>query len=266
MPIERLNGIDVYFERAGAGERLLFFNGSGASIATTEPMLAPFRARFEVLVHDQRGLGRTAVAASPPSMADYAADAAALLDHVGWDRCRVVGVSFGGMVAQEFAVTWPARVERLALVCTSPGGPAPSYPLHELALLRASERASQYLTLLDTRFSPAWLADHPGDQMLVDAMTQRTTADKSADALRGELEQLQARACHDVTDRLDAITCPTLVASGRYDGIASPANGRYIAQRVPRAEYREYQGGHTFWIQDRQALPDILDFLDFLAA
>ena len=55
-------------------------------------------------------------------MAQYAADAAALLDHVGWDRCAVVGVSFGGMVAQEFAVTCPERITRLALVCTSPGG------------------------------------------------------------------------------------------------------------------------------------------------
>ncbi len=69
-------------------------------------------------------------------MADYAADALALLDAVGWDTCRVVGVSFGGMVAQELAVTAPERVERLALCCTSPGGVGgASYPLQELAAL-----------------------------------------------------------------------------------------------------------------------------------
>ena len=67
-------------------------------------------------------------------MAQYAADAAALLDHVGWATSAVVGVSFGGMVAQEYAVTFPERVIRLALVCTSAGGAGkPSYPLHELA-------------------------------------------------------------------------------------------------------------------------------------
>ena len=77
-------------------------------------------------------------------MADYAADALALLDHVGWDRARVVGVSFGGMVAQELAVTAPERVERLALLCTSPGGAGgASYPLHELAALPEAERAAQ---------------------------------------------------------------------------------------------------------------------------
>ena len=76
-------------------------------------------------------------------MADYAADAAALLDHVGWDTCRVVGVSFGGMVAQELAVTSPERVERLALLCTSPGGASgASYPLHELAALPTDERVA----------------------------------------------------------------------------------------------------------------------------
>ena len=78
-------------------------------------MLDPFTERFDVVAHDQRGLGKTSIPPGPYEMADYAADAAALLDHVGWDSCRVVGMSFGGMVAQEFAVTWPERVERLAL-------------------------------------------------------------------------------------------------------------------------------------------------------
>ena len=81
-----------------------------------------FAKRFDVVAHDQRGLGRTEIPPTPYTMADYAADAMALVDHVGWDRCRVVGISFGGMVAQEIAVTWPERVERLALLCTSPGG------------------------------------------------------------------------------------------------------------------------------------------------
>ena len=55
-------------------------------------------------------------------MADYAADAAGLIEQLGWDSCLVIGFSFGGMVAEEFAVTWPAPVERLALCCTSAGG------------------------------------------------------------------------------------------------------------------------------------------------
>ncbi len=137
------NGIELYYERRGEGRRLLFLNGSGATLATTALIIDPFRARFDVVAHDQRGLGRSAHPPEPYTMADYAADAAGLLDAVGWETCAVFGLSFGGMVAQELAVTWPERIERLALSCTSPGGPdMASYPLHELAGLPAEERAA----------------------------------------------------------------------------------------------------------------------------
>jgi 3-oxoadipate enol-lactonase len=72
---------------------------------------------------------------------------------------------------------------------------------------------------------------------------------------------MQARTGHDVWDRLPRITCPTLVAAGRYDGIAPPANAEAIASQVPGAELRLYEGGHAFFAQDPQAFPDILDFL-----
>src|SRR6478735_778617 len=154
MPVVAANGIELYYERQGSGPRLLFFNGSGATLRTSGALLLkPFTSRFEVVAHDQRGLGQTSVPDGPYTMADYAADGAALLDAVGWDTCRVFGVSFGGMVAQEFAVTYPSRVERLALACTSPGGAGgSSYPLHELASMPASERASLAMTLMDARW------------------------------------------------------------------------------------------------------------------
>jgi pimeloyl-ACP methyl ester carboxylesterase len=221
-----------------------------------------FADRFDVVAHDQRGLGRTGIPPGPYTMADYAADAAALLDHLEWETCRVVGVSFGGMVAQEFAVTWPERIERLALVCTSPGGAGgASYPLHELVDLPAAERAAIGMRILDSRFTPEWLAEHPSDRALAEMMAARHDAPRSAEERRGEAEQLAARRLHDVSARLSAVTCPTLVACGRYDGIAPPANGEWIASRIPGAELRMFEGGHAFFIQDPQALPDIRDFL-----
>ncbi len=71
-----------------------------------------------------------------------------------------------------------------------------------------------------------------------------------------------ARRGHDVFDRLPRITCPTLVASGRYDGIAPPENGAAIADRIPGAVLRLYEGGHAFFAQDPAAFRDILDHLD----
>ncbi len=225
-------------------------------------MLTPIVARFDVLAHDQRGLGLTDVPAGPYSMADYAADAVALIDEVGWDTCRVVGISFGGMVAQELAVSAPERVERLALCCTSPGGAGgASYPLEDLAALPLEERTALGSRLLDTRFDVEWLASHPGDRGLVEMMAARRDNSKTAEQIRGEAEQLGARAHHDVTDRLHLVTAPTLVAAGRHDGIAPPANSEAIAQRIPNADFRLYEGGHAFFAQDPRAFPEILDFL-----
>ena len=196
-------------------------------------------------------------------MGDYAADAAGLLDAVGWDTCAVFGLSFGGMVAQELAVTWPGRIERLALACTSPGGPdLASYPLHELVDLPPEERAAVGARVLDTRFTPEWLAEHPADRGLAEMMAARYTAVKSEETLRGEAAQLDARRGHDVRDRLGAIRCPTLVACGRFDGIAPMVNSEAIAARVPGAVLRAYEGGHAFFGQDATAIPDILDFID----
>jgi pimeloyl-ACP methyl ester carboxylesterase len=254
--------VRIHFERRGQGPRLLFFNGSLSTLATSEPLIAPFTERFEVVAHDQRGLGSTSVPDGSWSMADYADDAAALLDHVGWSSCRVIGVSFGGMVAQEFAVTWPERVERLALLCTSPGGRGgASYPLHELAKLPPDEQKAVGLRILDTRFTDEWLAEHPADRGLAEMLAARRDATKTPDQERGETEQLRARSMHDVCDRLAEIDCPTLVAAGRYDGIAPPENAEFMAAHVPGAELRLYEGGHAFFAQDERALPDVMTFL-----
>ena len=263
MPTARVNGIDVYYEHSGEGRRLLFFNGSGASLESTGPMIDPYRARFEVLVHDQRGLGRSEIPTGPYTMKDYAADAVALLDFVGWSSCRVMGISFGGMVAQEFAVTVPHRVERLALACTSPGGAGgSSYPLHELGPLDDPARSDRMLSILDTRFTPEYLASHPADQAVAAMYAARSKMEKSAERLRGESEQLLARSSHDVMDRLPNVACPTLVAAGRYDGIAPLANSEAIVGGIPDSELRIYEGGHVFFLQDGRAITDVVDFLD----
>ena len=261
MPTARLNGIDVYYERRGDGPPVLFLNGSGATLDGMRVLLDVFVDRVDLVAHDQRGMGRTEIPPGPYTMADYAADAVALLDHVGWDRARVVGISFGGMVAQELAVTFPDRVEKLALLCTSPGGPLPSYPLHEIAELPEAERTAAYLPIIDRRFTPEWLADHESDRNLVAMLAARQQAEKSDDARRGEAEQLVARSGHDVLDRLDRVTAPTLIAAGRFDGIAPLPNSEAIAARIPQAELRVYEGGHAFFAQDGKALPEVLDFL-----
>ena len=176
MPFAPIRDIRMYYELGGdptSGRRLLLVGGSGGDLRQQPSAFeGPLAADFELLAFDQRGLGQTDRPDRPYSMADYAADALALLDHVGWDRCRAYGVSFGGMVAQELAVTAPERVERLVLACTSPGGAGgASYPLDELLDRPADEAAGQQLRLLDTRGEDA------GElmQQIAKAMAQRRT-------------------------------------------------------------------------------------------
>jgi 3-oxoadipate enol-lactonase len=156
VPTAQINGINTYFERTGDGRPLLFLNASGATLESAALLVQPFTKSADTVAADQRGLGRTEVPRGPYTMADYAADALALADHVGWDTFALVGVSFGGMVAQEVAVTAPERIERLALVCTSPGGPdAASYPLQTLEDLPPDERLATGMSVFDSRFSPS---------------------------------------------------------------------------------------------------------------
>src|SRR5580693_7471092 len=111
MPTFDLGPISLYAEQAGAGERLLFISGTGADLRNKPSVFdSPLGPHFEILAYDQRGLGQSAVPDGPYAMADYADDAAALLTGVGWEDCLVVGVSFGGMVAQEFTLRHPALV------------------------------------------------------------------------------------------------------------------------------------------------------------
>jgi 3-oxoadipate enol-lactonase len=115
--------------------------------------------------------------------------------------------------------------------------------------------------LLDARFDDAWLASHPRDKAMVELRDDRRELTKSDEQRRGEREQLEARRGHDVWSRLPRIDCPTLVAAGRYDGIAPVANSEAIAAQIPGAELRVYEGGHLFFLQDATALPEVLDFL-----
>jgi 3-oxoadipate enol-lactonase len=261
MPIVTTNGNDLYYERRGDGPRLLFILGSSSTIEGSRLLLDLFVPHFDLLVHDHRGLGRSGPVGESYEMASCAADALAVMDAVGWESAGVLGLSFGGMVAQELAVTKPNGVVRLALLCTSAGGAGgSSYPLHELEGLSAPERERIGRQLLDTRFDDEWLAAHPADRRLAEMLAGRVD-DPDPGRRQGVVEQLRARSHHDVWDRLAAITCPTLVACGRYDGIAPLVNGRAIASRIDGAEMRIYEGGHAFVAQDPQSLPEIMGFL-----
>ena len=242
-----------------SGRRLLVVNGSGSSLSDIALLLDHFSSRFHVVSFDHRGFGRSNPSRSAYSMADVAHDASSVISAVGWSSCGVLGVSYGGMVAQHLAVKYPRSVERLVLACTSSGGSGgSSFPLHELADLPEGERSAILPRLIDTRFTPEWLALH-SDQALLAAT--RPAPSSPVERMSATM-QFAARRAHDAWEELVSIACPTLVASGTFDAIAPPENGRRLASRISGAEFREYDGGHPFFVQDRRALSDMMDFLE----
>jgi 3-oxoadipate enol-lactonase len=263
MPIAKLAGINLYYERAGSGPPLLFVSGTGGDLRTKPNVFdGPLAKAFDLLAYDQRGLGQSDKPDVPYSMADYADDAAALMADQGWDEALVIGVSFGGMVAQELAIRHPGRVKRLVLACTSPGGAGgASFPFHEIEHLKGEARARYLIPISDTRRDEAWAAANPDQYALFVAMGSADPFADEAGHAMGARRQLEARAAHDTWDRLPQIACPTLIAAGRYDGIALPATQEKLVSRIPGARLQVFEGGHLFMIQDRTAAPAMAAFL-----
>lgn len=263
MPFAKIRDLDVYYERAGEGLPLLFISGSGGDLRVKpNQMASPLTKHFDMVSYDQRGLGQTSKPDTPYSMADYADDAAAMMDFLGWDKVPVIGISFGGMVAQEFVLRHPSRVSRLVLGCTSPGGAGgASYPFHTLQHMGREERARFLIPINDTRRDQAWQKENPDQYESLVAMTAADPFGNEPGRAMGYDRQLRARAHHDTWDRLPGIACPVMIAAGKYDGIALPETQHRMAGRIPGAALRFFEGGHLFMVQDRAAFPAMIEFL-----
>lgn len=264
MAIAEVNGIRLYWERQGGGPPLLFISGTGGDLRKKPNVFdGPLPKKFDLLAYDQRGLGQSEKPSGRPfSMEDYAADAAAVIKEAGWESAHVIGVSFGGMVAQELAIRFPERVRKLVLACTSPGGEGgASYPFHTIAHLSAEDHARHMIPISDTRHDEAWAKANPEQyEKLVEMAAADPYADEPGHA-EGAAAQLAARATHDTWDRLEHIRAETLICGGKYDGIALPETQSRLKSRIPGAHLQMFEGGHLFLLQDRAAFPTIMQFL-----
>ncbi|GAA6142509.1 alpha/beta hydrolase [Hydrogenophaga sp. 5NK40-0174] len=265
MAIAHINGLSIHHERRGSGPRLLLISGTGSDLRRKPGVFdMPFVHHFDLLSYDHRGMGQSGLPAAAGSMADFAKDAAGLLDAVGWDTCSVVGISFGGMVAQELALRHPARVERLVLACTSSGGQGgASFPLHEWHGLPLEAYAQRMLRQSDLRRDDDWVAAHPAawNALMKQTLDAYQVGADEPGREEGARQQLEARRQHNTYERLPQLGMPVLIAGGQFDGIAPPPRLEALHARIPDSTLRMYEGGHLFFYQDRQAFPDMIDFL-----
>ncbi|WP_416897228.1 MAG: alpha/beta fold hydrolase [Minwuia sp.] len=216
MPFIQIRDLDkLYYEQAGEGPDVLVISGTGSDLRRhPNPTDSPLTKRYRVTTYDQRGLGQTSKPQDGYTMANYADDAAAVIDALGIGPCPAVGISFGGMVLQNLLARNPGKISRAALWCTSPGGAGgASYPLHELpADLDQETRFRTMTKLSDNRVTDAWFDDHPDK-----ADVLRKRADKSEfygepNYEYGARMQVEARRGHDCWDALADIGIPVQCA------------------------------------------------------
>jgi 3-oxoadipate enol-lactonase len=257
--------IEICLGIAGSGPPLLFLGGTGWDLrAIPNPLLSPLTDHFTVALFDQRGQGRTSKPCGPYSMTGYAQDALAVANWLGWDAPFLVGYSFGGMVAQEYAIRFPKRLRKLVLAATTSGGQGgSSYPVHELLDLQAEDRARQGLRASDRRFAPLEAAcPHKAEAMVQKRMRSQTRFMHEENALQGLRSQLEARKHHNSFDRLGSIARPTLVLAGK-DDLQAPIDAQQrMADSIPNARLEQVEGAHNFIFESDLAYQRITSFFN----
>ena len=242
------SGVRIYWDEAGQGDPLLLIMGLGWASNMwhrTRPVLA---SRYRTIAFDNRGAGRSAVPPGPYSIAVMASDAAAVLDAAGVSSAHLLGASMGGMIAQEFALQYPARVRSLVLACTAPGGPETQQPGPEVAQV-----------LMSTGLSPEERA-RAIVPFIYDSGTPRERIDEDLRVLselypipEGILAQIQAILAWEAFSHLPQIAAPTLIIHGRNDRLVPVANADLIARRIPTAQLVKIENAGHIFLTDQPA-------------
>ena len=251
------------WERHGSGEPLLLIHGLGYARWGWEPVLPGLAERFDVILFDNRGIGDSNAPPGPYTVVEMAADALQVLDEVGIERAHVVGTSLGGMIAQELALAYPERVNRLVLACTTPGGPK-AHPMPQVTVALMAEAAALEPEVALRRFvenalAPATVAAHPE---LVDRIMAHRLA--TAQQPTAWAAQASAGAAFDAYDRLATLAAPTLVQHGGEDVVVDPQNADLLAELVPAARLERFPGtGHLFfWEAPERFVSSVSAFLE----
>jgi 3-oxoadipate enol-lactonase len=258
MPFVENQGTKIYWDEQGQGAPVLLIMGLGYASALwyrTRPVLAQ---RYRTVAFDNRGVGLSDVPPGPYSIATMASDAVAVLDAAGVSDAHVFGVSMGGMIAQEFALQYPARTRSLILGCTSAGGPS---------AVRSESKVADVLLARGMTLEQAREAILP---YIYDAATPREKIEEDLSlrrrwlpSIEGYMAQLQGILAWESYSRIAQIKAPTLVIHGKSDALVPPGNGQLIAARILGARLVLIEhASHLFLTDQTQAAhKEILEFL-----
>jgi len=274
MSTAKVDSIELYYEEKGSGDPLLLIMGLAADSTAWMFQVPDFAKRYRTVTFDNRGVGRSAKPPGPYTIHLMADDAAALLDALDIRRAHVLGVSMGGMIAQELAIRHPERVRGLILACTFPEPDADVERQREFGMqqfggtVTASGEMQIDLTALDPLMFFQHLLPRVFNQSFIDTELPRLMqlfagALQYGFSMEAILGQVAAVMGHRATDRLHQIKAPTLVITGDADLLISPGNSDVLARSIPGAKLVKVPGGsHGFNLETPEVFNrHVLDFL-----
>ena len=246
------------WESRGEGPPLLLIQGLGYGRWGWEPIVPGLAERHRVVFFDNRGIGDSDKPDGPYTAAQMAGDALQVLDEAGIERAHVLGASLGGMIAQEFAVVAPERVDRLVLCCTTGGGPD-AVPMPEVTLKLFAEAPSLAPEVALRRFVENALGADPRA-----ALVDELFALRAANPPDPAGWQAQAAAGMGFQGVEGEIAAPTLILAGTADNVVDYRNAEVLAAWIPGSRVELLEGcGHLFFWEQPDACVRILN--DFLA-
>jgi pimeloyl-ACP methyl ester carboxylesterase len=245
MPVVKAGNVELSYERSGSGPPLLLIMGlSGTLLHWGEPFMEALRSDFDVIAYDHRGVGASSRVDAPFSIVDLAEDATALLAALELDSAHVMGISMGGMIAQELALSHPERVRTLTLGCTYCGGPGSLLPTQpELAeAIMSGDRERALRAMWEANVSESFAQDPEAYKRFHAIGLERAVA------LAVTMEQLAAITAHDTSARLGQLKMATLVVHGTADRILPVENGKLVAELIPGSQLEIWPDiGHLFF-------------------
>jgi pimeloyl-ACP methyl ester carboxylesterase len=248
VPTVSNGSVSLYYEADGGGETVLCLGDVGYGPWQWGWQHAGLAGPFETLVTDLRGVGHSDAPPGPYTVDDLVADVRAVLADHGERRVHVVGAGLGGMVALELARR-SGRPQSLALLGTAPVGA----DLTLDPLFGAPDDPDALASSLAAALSPEFRGARP------DAVDRIVGWRANEDATREAwTAQAAAVAAFDASDRLHEIAVPALVCHGRDDAVWPVADGRRLAERLPRGEFVGLDGGHLVGVERARAVNDRL--------
>ncbi len=251
MPELNHHGLKLHYQRSGSGPALVLLHAQGFNSKLWRPQLALADA-FTVIAWDMRGYGASSDPQEPYAMADLADDLVALLDHAGVDRAQVCGISMGGVVAQEFAIRHPSRLQALVLADTNPGHGRLSEQERQRRLNLRLADASDPLATARKRV-PEFFSSRVAPEILEEAIAIMAEFHPAGYALGA-----RALAYSDECSELPRIKAPTLVIWGKDDSICSREESEYLAASIPDAQLEILPTGHMSNMEDPGAFNAVL--------